>query len=141
MDSEFFFNQGVEKSRNRDLKGAIEDYSKAIELTSGMSRRTITTKQPDGSTTHVDVIETTEGNANMYFNRGCAYFDIGNYVEAVDDYSKFIEYNQEDGEVYFKRATANYCLENDNEVEEDLAIAFKLHNKYNRELFLSQFRN
>ena len=27
MDAELFFNQGVEKSRNRDLKGAIEDYT------------------------------------------------------------------------------------------------------------------
>lgn len=141
MDAEFFFNQGVQKSRNRDLEGAIADYTKAIELSSGTIKRTITTKEPGGITTNVNIIETTEGNANIYFNRACAYFDIGNYSAAVNDYSKFIEYNQQDAEVYFKRATANYCLENDDEVKEDLAIAYKLDNKYTRDLFLSQFRN
>lgn len=140
MDAEYFFNQGIEKSRNRDLKGAIEDYTKAIELSSGMTRRTINTKE-DCNTKHVDVIETTEGNVNMFYNRACAYFDTGNYAAAVEDYSKFIEYNQEDGEVYFKRATANYCIEKNQKVEEDLAIAFRLNPKYNGELFLSQFRN
>jgi tetratricopeptide (TPR) repeat protein len=141
MDAGFFFNEGLKKSKSKDLAGAIEDYSKAIFLSSGMSKQHITTKHPDGSIEHIDVINITEGTANMYFNRASAYFDAGNYEAAVNDYSKFIEYNQQDGEAYFRRATANYCLENDKEAEDDLAIALSLDPKYSKELFLSQFSN
>lgn len=140
MDAQFYFNRGVERSKNNDLLGAIEDYSAAIILTSSRTKKTISNKQPDGSITHVDVIEESEGDVNTYFNRGDAYFKLGKYGEAYEDYSKIILYNQQDAEVYFKRAIVNYCLENDVESNEDLATAFKLDPKYDRELFLNQFQ-
>lgn len=140
MDAEFYFNRGVERSKNRDLQGAIEDYSTAITLSSGAIRKTITTKQPDGSSVSVDVIKESEGTESMYFNRACAYFDIGNYAASIVDLTKFIEYNESDPEVYFKRAVANYCLENDAEVEDDLKLATSLDPKYNKQALLAIFR-
>lgn len=110
MDAQSYYNRGVEKSNSKDYLGAIEDYTKVIELTSSSGRRTISTKHPDGSIEHVDVIETSEGDTNAYYNRGCAYFDIRIYEAAIHDFSKVIEYTPEDAEAYFRRATAYYCL-------------------------------
>ena len=141
MDAEFYFNRGVERTKKRELQGAIEDYSAAITLSSGSVRKPITTSQPDGSTVSVDVIEESVGTESMYFNRGCAYLDIGNYTAAINDFSKFIEYNENDPEVYFKRAVANYCLENDDEVERDLELATALDLQYNKQKLLAIFRS
>jgi tetratricopeptide (TPR) repeat protein len=77
----------------------------------------------------------------MYFNRACAYFDNRNYESAVNDYTKVIKYNHKDAEAYFKRAKANLFLDNQQEVEIDLAIAFQLDPKYNRDLINSQTYN
>lgn len=140
MDAEFYFNRGVEKSKKRDLQGAIEDYSAAIVLTSGTIRKTITTKHPDGSSESVNVIEISEGKENIYFNRACVYIDLGNYIAAINDLSKFIEYNENDAEVFFKRAIANYCLGNDNDVDQDLRLATSLDPKYNKDALLAIFR-
>lgn len=135
MDAQFFYDRGVAKSRTRDYLGAIEDYTKVIEMTSSSERRTITTKHPDGSIEHVDVIETSEGNVNAYFNRGCAYLDIRIYEVAIHDFSKVIEYTPEDAEVYFKRATAYYCLNKDVEANEDLETAIRLNPQYTKDNF------
>lgn len=139
MDALQYFNQGIEKSRKKDLEGAIQDYTKAIELSSSTTKRTITEKDNDGSLLHTNIIETNEGNVNVYYNRGCAYFDTHNYKEALYDYSKVIEYSPQDAETYFRRATVNYCLGYDEASKEDLSKAFNLNPKYTEELFLNQF--
>lgn len=140
MNAEYYFNRGVEKTQNRDLTGAIEDYSHAIELSSGEVNKEVSEKVSESETIHTNIIETSIGFENMYFNRACCFFDLGDYQNAIEDYSKFIEYNQNDAEVFFKRATAYYCLEQDDEMEEDLAKASKLNSVYTRELFLKQFQ-
>lgn len=140
MEAEFYFNRGVERSVSRDLEGAIEDYTMAISLASGSLKKTITNKNPDGSLESTIVTESSEGNESMYFNRACAYLDLGNYNSAIADLTKFIEYNNSDGEVFFKRAIANYCLGNDENVEEDLKSANTLDSKYNIETFLEIFK-
>ena len=140
MNAEFYFNRAVEKTRQKNLMGAIEDYSTAIELSSGQMTKTISVKKSETETIHTNIIETSVGFENMYYNRACCYFDLGNFEKAESDYTKFIEYNQNDAEVYFKRAVTYYCLEKDDLVEEDLAKAFNLDPKFNRELFSQQFQ-
>ena len=139
MEAEFYFNRGVKKSQDRDLEGAIEDYSMAILLSSGSTRKTITTEHPDGSLESTNIVETSEGNESMYFNRACAYLDLGDYPDAIADFTKFIEYNDTDGKVFFKRAIANYCVENDEEVERDIRSANSLDPKYTMEVLLKLF--
>lgn len=140
MEAEFYFNRGVERSQQRDLQGAIEDYSIAITLSSGTECKTLSSKQPDGSSISVDVIEGSVGYESMYFNRACVYIDLGNYAAAIKDFTKFVEYNQNDAEVFFKRAIAHYCLENVEDAEQDLKLANSLDPKYNNESFLAVFR-
>ena len=140
MDAKFYFNQGIEKSRQKDFLGAIQDYTTAIKLTSGVTKRTITENHPNGTLVHTNVFDISEGFGEIYFNRGLAYLDIGKYIEAVEDFAKVIEYAPNDAEAYFKRAVANYCLENDSEMKDDLTKAFNLDSKYTKELFLSIFQ-
>lgn len=140
MNAEFYFNRAVEKTREKDLIGAIEDYSTAIELSSEQTKKTISEKQSETVTIHTNIIETCVGYENMYYNRACCYFDLGNFEKAAIDYTKFIEYNQNDAEVYFNRALTYYCLEKNDLVEEDLKKAFKLDPKFNRQLFSQQFQ-
>lgn len=141
MDSQSYFNQGNEKCKNKNLAGAIEDFTKAIEMCVSVKHKTITEKDSDSSVESVNVIKPNAGNVNIYFNRGCCYFYLRMYHEAIADYSKVIEYSSNGADVYFRRATANYCIKHDSEMESDLAKAEKLDAKYTRELFFSQFQS
>lgn len=140
MDAEYFFNAGVLKSQSNDFKGAIEDYSKAIALSISIEKKTLTELKGDGSKESIPIIESNEGNINVYFNRGCAYIAVGKYESAVSDFNKILEYSSKDAEVFFKRAIAYYCLEKDDLVKLDIDSAKKLNSRYNEELFYSQFQ-
>ena len=60
---------------------AIADYNKAIEL--------------------------DPNHASAYYNRGCAYGEIGAYDKAVADYNKAIELNPNDSWAYYNRGLAH----------------------------------
>ncbi len=139
MDALIYFNRGNEKYRIKDFLGAIDDFSKAIELSSNISRRTITETGPGGSTISTNVFDICEGNVNTYYNRACAYYDSGQFAKALQDYTKVLEYTPDDAEAHFKRGVTNYCLFNDKEMETDLAIAYRLDHKYTKEYFQSLF--
>lgn len=139
MDAQTFFDKGVEKIQNQDFNGAIEDFTAAITLTSGVERKTVAEHHQDGSTIQFDIVQTSEGRGNIYFNRGIAYMALGQYAEAIQDFTKEIEYSPNDAELYYKRGTALYCLGRDNEAEADLIAAHNLNPIYTHQLFLSQF--
>lgn len=139
MNAEFYFNRGLDKIRIKNLTGAIEDFTIAIQLSSRTTKKTITTDVGEGVTHHVNVVDISVGHLNMYYNRACAFVDIGNYEDAIYDFSKVIQYNPEDAEAYFKRAIAYCCIGNVEQKNEDLAKAYKLDPKYNQELFSSMF--
>ena len=139
MEAQHFFDIGVDKIRKQDFNGAIEAFTKTILLTSSNDRRTISEKHSDGSTSHVDIVEMSEGRGNVRFNRGIAYMAIGKFEEAIEDFSKEIEYAPNDAEFYYHRAIAFYSIGRDNEAGSDLTRANQLDPKYTKELFLSQF--
>lgn len=141
MDAQYFFDKGVQKLRNSDFHGAIEDFTATISFTSGFERRTVREQHQDGSTSEVNILDINEGRGNVRFNRGLAYMAIGEYTKAIEDFSKEIEYSPNDAEFYYHRATALYCLSQDIEANKDLTMANNLDPKYTRTLFLSQFPN
>jgi tetratricopeptide (TPR) repeat protein len=53
-----------------------------------------------------EFIETNPQNADAYFKRGTAYYQINNYENAISDYSKAIELNPANTMAYYKRASA-----------------------------------
>ena len=135
-----YFNSGIEKQNKTDYEGAISDYTTAIFLDSSQERKTLTNKNEDGSIEQIDVIELNEGSVSFYFNRGSCYIRLGKYLQAVEDFTHIIDYTPNDAEAYFKRAIANYCLENDLEVRIDLGIAYELDPKFSEEEFYKIFQ-
>jgi tetratricopeptide (TPR) repeat protein len=64
---EDYYKAGLAKYESEDYKGAIVDYTKAIEI------------NPD--------------NAETYYNRGLAKDDLEDYKAAIADYTKAIDLN------------------------------------------------
>ena len=78
--SEDYFNKGLEKYRHRDYSGAIQDYSKAIEIDSN--------------------------NATAYNNRGHTKYQLQDFTGAIEDYSRAIAINPKYSTAYKSRGDA-----------------------------------
>ena len=75
-----YFNQGVEKYEAGNYQGAIDDWSKAIEI--------------------------NPQNADAHYNRGSAMNNLGNYQGAIADFTKAIELDPQDASIYQNRGVA-----------------------------------
>ena len=75
-----YFNQGVEKYQAGNYQGAIDDWSKAIEI--------------------------NPQNATSYYNRGYAKYKLQEYQGAILDYTKAIEINPQYANAYLNRGVA-----------------------------------
>ena len=77
-------NRGVARNALGQYKGALSDFTKAIEL------------NPE--------------YAGAYNNRGWAYYNLGEYKEAIADYDKAIELDPQDVQAYYNRGVARSAL-------------------------------
>lgn len=100
-----YFYSGFSKDSLGDFEGAIEDYTKAIELDYNVSK---------------DVGVT-------YNNRGLSKFKIKDYIGAIADYTKAIELNPNDGVTYQNRGTSKYELEDYRGAIADFTKAIELN--------------
>ena len=139
MTADEYFRNGIEKQNNYDYEGAIFDYTFAIFTGTTHERKTISKKLSNTHMQHVDVIETKGASSDYYYNRGICLSNTGKYMEAVDDFTYVIDCNPNDAEAYFKRAIANFALNNELETHIDLGIAYELDSKYSIEAFLIYF--
>jgi tetratricopeptide (TPR) repeat protein len=110
------FKNAAKKTEKGDLDGAIEDYSRAIVLSSRLD----TQKQParvsghsfatsDGAATVDDSSDITVINpftANAYNNRGLLRYRKGDYTGALADYNEAIRIRPALAEAYLNRAAA-----------------------------------
>src|SRR5215204_3471275 len=102
------FKNALKKSGNGDLEGAIEDYSRAIRLSSHFN----TSKNSDNrlgnsldySAEGVTVIDPF--TANAYNNRGLARFKKNDFDGALDDYEQALKIRPGLANVYLNRAAA-----------------------------------
>lgn len=104
------YNQGVERLKRGDYKGAIEAFTQALRLNSnlveaytgrGNARFELGDKQ--GAIQDYDyALHLNPNDANAYYNRGNACSDLGDKQEAIKDY-------QRAAKLFFdQRDTANY---------------------------------
>ncbi|MDF5725634.1 MAG: tetratricopeptide repeat protein [Rhizonema sp. PD37] len=80
------YNKGLEKSRQKDYAGAIEEFTLALEFAPNF--------------------------AEAYFQRGLAYYDSGEILQAVSDYTEALKLNSQSVEAYYCRALARVALKN-----------------------------
>lgn len=81
-----FYDRGLEKAKQKDYAGAIEQFNQAIQL------------NPDWDA--------------AYLQRGLAYYNSGAILQAVFDYDEAIKRDQENGKTYYFRALAKLTLKN-----------------------------
>jgi tetratricopeptide (TPR) repeat protein len=98
-----FLDNGIAKADAKDYLGAIDDYSKAINL----------------NPKYVDA----------YFNRGVAKGNVKDYAGAVADYTRTIELDPKDAVAYFNRGTVKVILKDVAGATADFAKAIKLDSK------------
>ncbi len=109
---EAYYNRGCAKDELKDYTGAIDDYTKAIEL--------------------------GPNNESEYLNRGLAKYELHFFQEAIKDYDKAIEIEPNKSTAYFGRANAEYqagdkenaCLDWSKASELGFALADDMINKY-----------
>lgn len=73
-----YMNDGLTKVAKSDNKGAIEDFSKVIEL--------------------------DQSNSEAYYNRACCYYNLKDTAKSMADYNKAIELDPDYADAYFNRA-------------------------------------
>jgi tetratricopeptide (TPR) repeat protein len=135
--SEEFYNKGLVKYELKDYKGAIEDYTKAIDLTFFSPDDQIRKKLLEEHTTTKQIANYFLGrghakfelkdyqgaekdfwNVKMLlpgfiegpFQQGKAYFELQEFSLSVFAFTEAIEIDSNDAEVFFRRGLAKYQL-------------------------------
>ncbi|MFN7502688.1 MAG: tetratricopeptide repeat protein, partial [Dolichospermum sp.] len=83
MNNEFY-NRGLEKAQQKDYAGAIADFNLAIQENPKFTK--------------------------AYIQRGLAYYDSGDILQAVYDYTAAIKLDESIPEVFYCRALARLTL-------------------------------
>ncbi|MBO3460221.1 tetratricopeptide repeat protein [Aetokthonos hydrillicola Thurmond2011] len=99
-----FYNRGLEKANTKDYTGAIEDFTRALELDPYF--------------------------VEAYFQRGLAYYDSGEVLKAVFDYTEALKLNPQSVEAYYCRALARVGLKNLPGALEDVDQAIRRNSNY-----------
>lgn len=86
MMGQEFFDRGLLKAKQKDYTGAIEEFTKALELNPQM--------------------------ISAYYQRALAYYDLGAIPQAVFDYDQVLKLNPDKVEAYYSRALAKLALKN-----------------------------
>lgn len=101
VSENLFYQQGIEKTRQKDLHGAIIEFTQAIQA------------QPDF--------------AEAYYQRGLAYFNLGNAPQAILDYADAIRLEPMNASYYFGRGLAYLAQSNLREALSDANQAVRLN--------------
>ena len=96
-----YINSGLEKHRKLDYKGAIADYTKAIEL--------------------------SKDDSDLYLNRGNCEYEIKEYEPAIGDFNKTIELSPKNARAYYSRAVVNAAQKKYKEALPDLDMVIELN--------------
>lgn len=98
-----YFQNGIKKHEQRDFKGALKEYDKAIKL--------------------------DQTNKNAYFNRGTCELAIKDFKSAMADFNKAIELDQNYVNAYYSRASVYVSQEKYVEALPDLDKTIELNPK------------
>jgi tetratricopeptide (TPR) repeat protein len=115
--AESFLDSGLLKQKKGNLKGAIEDFTRAITINSNYAQaynnRRLIHYYIYGNT-HYAVsdynvaIKINPKYAEAYNNRGLAKYESGDKRGAIEDYNQAIKINPNYAEAYFYRGLARY---------------------------------
>lgn len=107
-------NRGNVRRDQNDLKGAMEDYDKAIELKyddAYTNRGILRNRMNDYKGAVADFNRALQGKSNRekaYYNRGIAKMNLEDFSGAAEDFSKAIEVNPQYLNAYNNRGFVRY---------------------------------
>jgi len=133
-----WLESGYKNHIQGDLKMAIADYTKAIELNPkfdlAYNNRGVTYhmlgKYNEALVEYNKAIELNPKYADAYNNRGMAYHVLGKYKEAFADYNKSTELNPQDASPYNSRGITYHILGKYNEALVEYNKSIELNPKY-----------
>lgn len=116
LKADDFYLQGVDKYTQRDYQGAIERFTKAIEINSKYANAYIGRgfvydglKQHDKALADYNrVLEIDDRNAIAYSNRGKVYDDLKQPDKALADYNRAIKLDSQNAIAYYNRGNNYY---------------------------------
>jgi tetratricopeptide (TPR) repeat protein len=105
------FNNALRKTGNGDLDGAIEDYTRAITLSSRLhpgkkSGVPAGNSFSSGGETSEEITLIDPFTANAYGNRGLARYQKGDYAGAIEDFTAALKIRPALATAYLNRAAA-----------------------------------
>src|SRR6185295_11334765 len=100
------FKNAVKKSGSGDLDGAIEDYTRAITLSSSFAPRKKSGNSFAGTDSSEAITIVDPFTANAYTNRGLARYQKGDYAGAIEDLNKALQIRPGLAVAYLNRAAA-----------------------------------
>jgi serine/threonine protein kinase len=104
VTAEDYNDQGVAKANAGDRRGAIKDYTTALELKSNY---------PDA-----------------YHNRGIAHANSSEWKEAIDDYNRAISLKVDSPDIYYNRGVSRYNLGDKKGAAKDYTEAIRIDPSY-----------
>lgn len=118
LETSELYARASEKAKKGDTKGAIADYTQAIQLNlkkeeAYYKRANMYYDLAEYTTAIKDYTEALNVNPNYtkaFYNRGLAYYEIGEKRKAVEDFTEIIKLNSHDLDAYYQRGLAYYDL-------------------------------
>lgn len=120
LNADDLFSWGCEKLKREDYIGAIEDFTKALQI------------NPNNS-----------NNYEIYLNRGITYYKLKNYNAAIEDYTSAIRINSNNVNAYYNRGNVYYKIENLPQAINDYNQALRIepfHDRAKRKLDLARYK-
>lgn len=142
-----YFEAGEQKRRNEDWAGAVEDFTKAIELNARLDSTKLRSKNgtnqqalDQSQSTPGEVAVSDSFTAYAYTNRGVARFYMGDFEAALTDFERALRIKPKLAEAYSGRAAARIALGDHDgallDLERALSINHKLVEVYNNRGYL-----
>jgi tetratricopeptide (TPR) repeat protein len=111
-----FFARALDKEKNKNYKGAIRYYTKALKLDSTnieiWERRGFAKSNlhlyPSAILDFEQLIKLNPNNSNYYYVSGVMKYTIKDYKNAIIDYTKAIDINPEDANLYSERGRCKF---------------------------------
>jgi len=134
QDAQYFYRRGIAKSKAKQYKKAVNEYSKAIALDANfidayLQRSQIRYKLGDNQGVLDDCFKIISINPTVvkaYYYQGRARYSLGYVQASIESYSEAIRQDKDYTQAYYYRGIAYGELNEKNPAIQDLLIAAKL---------------
>jgi tetratricopeptide (TPR) repeat protein len=134
-DADKYFSLGHECFNKKDYKGAIDDWTQAININpnyaGAYNNRGITRSELGDNQSAIDdftqAININPNCADAYCNRGNAHSELGDNQSAIDDFTQAININPNCADAYCNRGNAHSELGDKQGAIDDYTQATKIH--------------